>query len=138
LTVLGIVDPVLSRAQSVLEEKKEVSGYQKTTIWRSIEEYQGESPDAVFLGTPPAFRGTMTEGKNIEVASSMKFPSAALFVEKPISSALPEDVAPLITYFEERGTFVAVGYMLRYLKGRAIPRNVDNSHPEDERHCKGK
>jgi len=102
----------------VLEEKKDVVGYEKTRIWSSVEEFQGESPDAVFIGTPPAFRGTMIEGRNIEVAIAEKFPSAALFVEKPISSALPEDVVSLIPYFEDKGTFVAVGYMLRYLKGR--------------------
>ena len=43
MIVLGIVDPVVSRAQSVLEEKKEVVGYEKTAIWSSIDEYQGQS-----------------------------------------------------------------------------------------------
>jgi len=39
-----------------------------------------------------------------------------LFVEKPISSALPEYVQPLIPHLKGTETFVAVGYMLRYLK----------------------
>lgn len=115
--MLGIIDPVIARAQSVLKEKRGVNGYERTVVRGSVDEYEGESPHAVFVGTPPAFRGTMDEGQNIEAIVSQKFPSAALFVEKPISSSLPKAVAPLITYFQQRGSLVGVGYMLRYLKG---------------------
>jgi predicted dehydrogenase len=82
-----------------------------------ISSYSGIAPHAIFIGTPPAFRGTIITGRDIEVVASKKFPSAALFVEKPISSALPEYVQPLIPHLKDTDTFAAVGYMLRYLKG---------------------
>ena len=115
--MLAIVEPVVSRAQSVLQDKNAVSGYERTVVCAGIDEYDGEIPDAVIIGTPPAFRGTMAPGRDIEVAVSKKFPSAALFVEKPISASFPEDVVPLIPYFQAHESLVAVGYMLRYLRG---------------------
>lgn len=138
--MLAIVDPVVSRAQSVLQEKNAVSGYERTVVCAGIDEYDGEIPDAVFIGTPPAFRGTMAPGRNIEVAVSKKFPSAALFVEKPISSSFPEDVVPLIPYFQAHESLVAVGYMLRYLQGILLLfcGTVDmTSGAENENHNQG-
>lgn len=90
-------------------------------MFKDVSEYEGsETPDAVFIGTPPAFRGTMISGRNVEIAASKQFPYSALFVEKPVSSAHPSFVQPLIPYYREAGTFVAVGYMLRYLKGSEL------------------
>jgi predicted dehydrogenase len=120
LRVLAIIDPVRQRAESVLELKRSSSAseaYASTVLYEDTSTYSGDAPDAVFIGTPPAFRGTMNPGHDIEIVASKKFPSSALFVEKPISSAYPEHVQPLIPYFRKTGTLVAVGYMLRYLKG---------------------
>jgi predicted dehydrogenase len=118
--VLAIIDPVRPRAQAVLDDKLASRGgeaYKGTVLFNDTAEYIGEEPDAVFIGTPPAFRGTMMAGRDVEIVASKKFASSALFVEKPISSAYPSHVQPLIPYFRQTGTFVAVGYMLRYLKG---------------------
>jgi predicted dehydrogenase len=120
LRILAIIDPVRQRAESVLELKRSSpasEAYVSTVLYEDTSAYSGDVPDAVFIGTPPAFRGTMTPGHDVEIVASNKFPSSALFVEKPISSAYPEHVRPLIPYFRETGTLVAVGYMLRYLKG---------------------
>ena len=111
--MLAIIDPVRPRARAVLDNKLASPGaeaYKATLLF-------GEDPDAVFIATPPAFRGTMMAGRDVEIVASKKFASSALFVEKPVSSAYPSDVQPLIPYFRQTGTFVAVGYMLRYLKG---------------------
>ena len=91
-----------------------------------------EYPDAVFIGTPPAFRGTTISGRDVEIAASKKFPSSALFVEKPVSSAYPSLVQPVILYFREAGTFIAVGYMLRYLKGLQFLVVIDVSRSKNE------
>ena len=91
--------------------------YSATVIFADTADYSGIVPDAVFIGTPPAFRGTMIPGQDVEMIASKTFPGAALFVEKPVSSAYPIHVSPLIPYFRETETFVAVGYMFRYLKG---------------------
>ena len=120
--MLAIIDPVRARAQAVLDNKLASPGaeaYKATVLFNDTAEYIGEEPDAVFIGTPPAFRGTMMAGQDVEIVASKKFASSALFVEKPVSSAYPSDVQPLIPYFRQTGTFVAVGYMLRYLKGFA-------------------
>jgi predicted dehydrogenase len=121
LRVLAIIDPDRTRSHNVLEEKRSGTArdaYCATELRPTITSYDGAAPDAVFIGTPPAFRGTTLQKRNIDVLASQKFPSAALFVEKPISSARIVDVRPLTTHFAETGTFVAVGYMLRYLKGK--------------------
>lgn len=85
--------------------------------------YSGPPPTAIFIGTPPTIRGTLIAGQNVDVIVAEKFPSAALFIEKPVSSARPFDVHPLMNYFAETGRFVTVGYMLRYLKGIFLIRN---------------
>jgi predicted dehydrogenase len=121
LRVLAIIDPDRTRSHNVLEEKRSGTprdAYSSTKLHPNIVSYDGMEPDAVFIGTPPAFRGTTLQDRNIDVLASQKFPSAALFVEKPISSARVTDVRPLTRYFAETETFVAVGYMLRYLKGK--------------------
>ena len=93
-------------------------------LYRDTSEHIGVEPDAVFIGTSPAFRGTMTPGRDIELTASKKFPTSFLFVEKPISSAHPSLVQHLKQYFQQTGTFVAVGYMLRYLKGVTVQLHV--------------
>jgi predicted dehydrogenase len=123
LRVLAIIDPVRQRAQSILDVKHASSAkeaYFSTVLYKDTAEYSGIMPDAVFIGAPPAFRGTMISGRDVEIVASKIFPTSALFVEKPVSSAHPSLVHPLISYFRERGRFVAVGYMSRYLKGKHL------------------
>ena len=71
----------------------------------------------MFIGTPPVFRGTLLPGKDIDIVVALQFPSASLFVEKPVATARVGDVHHLTRRLDETNTFVAVGYMLRYLKG---------------------
>ena len=120
MRVIAIIDPDHARAKNVLNTKQSSlakHSYADTALYKDTSGYSGVDPDAVFIGTPPAFRGTMIAGRDVEAAASKKFSSSALFVEKPISSSPLPYVLPLIPYFKERKTLVAVGYMLRYLKG---------------------
>jgi predicted dehydrogenase len=121
LRVLAIVDPDTPRARAVLDKKLETSAkesYSSTFLYSDISGYCGIAPNAVFVGTPPAMRGSDIAGMDLEIKISKKFPSSALFIEKPVSSARPSLVVPLVEYFRESRTLVSVGYMLRYLKGK--------------------
>ena len=120
LNVLAIIEPFLDRAQAVLQAKRKgeaCEAYQDTKVFEDVASYHGIMPHAVFLGAPPAARGTTLNGSNLEYLAAQKFLGSALFVEKPLSSHRPEYVMPLVPYFEEGKVLVAVGYMLRYLKG---------------------
>ena len=109
---------MLSRKRT---EKK--PGYAQTQVLRDIAEYKGEDPHAIFVGAPPAFRGSMHPGRDLEIQVARKFPRSGIFVEKPLSSGVPEDIIPVGEYFAEHGNFVVVGYMSRYLKsGRFLHR----------------
>jgi predicted dehydrogenase len=105
--------------------------YLSTSLHENITSYVGDDPDAVFIGTPPASRGTLLPGQNIEFLITQKFPSTSLFVEKPISSATMDDMHPLTMYFQNTKTFVSVGYMFRYLKG-LNPQRSNKSRSENE------
>jgi Oxidoreductase family, NAD-binding Rossmann fold len=120
LRVEAIIDPEFDRAKNVLRNKisgTAKSAYANTKIYQDLSEYTGIAPHAIFIGVPPAVRGTLDEGRNMELIVSKKFPDSALFVEKPISSSYPTFVEPLVAHFKQAQSFVAVGYMLRYLKG---------------------
>jgi predicted dehydrogenase len=118
LHVLAIIDPDVSRAHSVLAQKRlqGTAGYVDTQVYSSVDAYsRPEQPEWILIGVPPALRGTLQPGRNMELVVCEKFPSGRVFVEKPLSSSEPEEVKGLGEYFRRGGRVVVVGYMSRCL-----------------------
>lgn len=70
-----------------------------------------------FIGIPGAFHGTTLPGQDVEIQLVKSFPQCGLFIEKPISgNPDTEEPKKLNNFFEENGTVVSVGYMLRYVR----------------------
>lgn len=46
---------------------------------------------AFVVGTPPAFRGGLTKGTDIELQIVKAFPKAHLFIEKPVAAGAVEE-----------------------------------------------
>ncbi|KAH0829654.1 hypothetical protein FOPE_10390 [Fonsecaea pedrosoi] len=126
LDVIGIIDPSAERVKQVLSQKSTSAAatcYANTKHFLTLQEAQEKlaqmkiHPDLILLATPPHFRGTMQNGRDLEVQVVSAFGSApALFVEKPVSTARPLEVWPVAKILQQSGNKVAVGYMLRYLK----------------------
>lgn len=127
--MVAIVDPATSRAESVLEQKRNsfvVSAYEKTRICKTIEDFHSsmnpdgsEIPHAVIIGSPPAYHGSDQPGRDMELKLIQLFPKVALFIEKPISTDSVQNALSVARQLEGVGktTVCTVGYMLRYLKG---------------------
>lgn len=78
-------------------------------------------PDAVFIALPPEAHGTAEAPKDIELTCASA--GVHMFIEKPLSSAPPEEVAPVadaLARAAEGGLIVSVGYMFRY--SRAVEK----------------
>ncbi|ORY75361.1 putative oxidoreductase C terminal-domain-containing protein [Leucosporidium creatinivorum] len=126
LKVVGIVEPNRATAEAVLTRKRGsfvVSAYQDTEIYSSFDEYveklnPEKRPHAFIIGSPPAFRGSTTPGKDVELAILKAFPNdtPALFIEKPISTDTVENALTVGRTLVDSKTVVSVGYFLRYLR----------------------
>lgn len=127
LNMVAIVDPDIPRVQRTLQGKRDDpqlrSAYAKTEAFKDIDSliaaYKGKE-DAIcafVVGTPPAFRGGLTQGTDIELRIIKAFPHAHLLCEKPVASGPVADayeVGKLIEKDDSR--VVSVAYMLRYLR----------------------
>ena len=130
LKVVGIVDPATSRAESVLSLKRSTlagTAYESCQIFpsiaQSIESLGVDShPHAIFIGCPPAYRGTTdsSSGKDVECQLVAGFPSAGLLVEKPVATGPVDEVKLVGSRLVDSGVPVSVGYMLRY--GAAVAK----------------
>jgi len=74
-----IIDPVPPHAQGVLDNKLISPGaeaFKAMDLVNDMRESVGEEPDAMFIagGTPPALRGTMIAGRDVEMATSSLVP----------------------------------------------------------------
>lgn len=126
LEVVGIVDPSVERVTQVLAQKKVSEAapcYTHTRHFTSVDEAAtklkstGIVPKLIILVAPPHFRGTILEGRNLEVKVISAFGSApAIFCEKPVSTERPPQSLPIVHLLRQSGNLVSVGYMLRYLK----------------------
>ena len=124
MKVVGLVDPAHSRAQVVLDSKKlslASSAYEKTVIYPTIkaanEQILDDAPDLVILGSPPAFRGRIEPSGGLDAEKQLtdRFPEAAIFVEKPISTGSVAEAKLVGELLESRKfNLISVGYMLRY------------------------
>lgn len=81
----------------------------------------------ILNGSPPHFRGTNLEGKNLDLCLLECFPFVGgFFIEKPVSAMRPEESGiskvkeSLREWSEKTGGIVGVAYNLRYLKGQYI------------------
>ncbi|XP_033751501.1 uncharacterized protein UNK4.17-like [Pecten maximus] len=120
LEVIGIVDPDTRRSDEVLKERLASPDYgHMYTHCRLLTDYRellGMKPDIVFIGIPPAFRGSPKEGENLE----LEFTRAGIhaFVEKPLSLVPPEGFIPYARSVTEacrtNDVVLSVGYMFRY------------------------
>lgn len=120
LEMVGIVDPDTCRSDEVLKERLASRDYgHMYTNCRLLTDYRellAMKPDVVFIGIPPAFRGSPKSGKNLE----LEFTRAGIhaFVEKPLSLVPPEDFSPYVSSIAEacqtNDVVLSVGYMFRY------------------------
>lgn len=137
LKVLSIIDPDTSKSQSRIQSKlstKEVSSesWSSTLCHSNPKEASAElGEDAeihlIINGSPPHFRGSTQEGKDLDLILLECFPKAkGIFIEKPVSALEPEQSGikevevKLREWMKESGGIVGVGYVLRYLKGKYV------------------
>lgn len=119
IDVVAIVDPKTDLAQKVLEEKlanDEVrSLYKNCRVFANFRQLLELKPDAVFIGSPPAYRGCLLNNHDME----LQFVKAGIhtFVEKPLSVIPPEEFEMYATEMKnaikETNVVVSVGYMFR-------------------------
>lgn len=118
----AIVDPNTQLAMSRVSEYSSAAHPDK---WENCEIFDSYSamlqsknkPDAVFIGLPPEFHGSIDDSSaNIEI--KLAEAGVHLFVEKPLSVKPPEEVQALSARLQElqkqHKLIIAVGYMLRY------------------------
>lgn len=92
LKVAALIDPNTERANNVLAEKCKsfvVSAYKDTKVYKTIDEYYAAlkagkhvPPRAIVVGCPPAYRGGVTKGNDLELTLIKLFPTVPYFIEK--------------------------------------------------------
>jgi predicted dehydrogenase len=112
LRVVGVADPDGDRARSRLAERSGplYEGAEAFTDYRVMLDKTG--PDAVWIGVPPNAHGTAEKGLDMEVQCASR--GIHMFVEKPLSNARPDRVAPVAEALEKADVVASVGYMFRY------------------------
>jgi predicted dehydrogenase len=125
LTVVGIADPDVERAERVLNQRRSGAAlrlYAETRVFADFRKMLGQGrPDAVFIGVPPSAHAQTQPPGDMELICATA--GVHMFIEKPLSSAPPQDVAPIaqtLSRAQEQGLIVSVGYMFRY--SRAVQR----------------
>lgn len=121
INVLAIVDPDTKVADSILKEKlssdRTKQFYQDCKLLTHFKDLIALKPDAVFIGIPPVYRGSLDNGHDIE----LQFIKAGIhvFVEKPLSVVPPEKFDQYKDEIQrvssENNVIVSVGYMFRYV-----------------------
>lgn len=122
IDVVGIVELDEKLATEVLQTRQSSAKYgciyKNCKIFKNYKDLIKLQPDAVFIGIPPAYRGSFGEGKDLE----LQFARAGInvFVEKPLSVLAPEEFmsyAKAVTETcKEKNVILSVGYMFRYSK----------------------
>lgn len=98
-----------------------LSAYKDTIVYPNFEEYvknrdPSKTPHAIWVGSPPAFRGREQAGRDLEKSLIQAFPNAGIFIEKPVSTGPVDEAFAIAERLKKGGNIVSVGYMLRYLK----------------------
>lgn len=81
--MIAIIDPMRATAETVLDRKRNsfvVSAYENTRICSSLDDFvltmkPEERPHAFIIGSPPAFRGSNQQGKDVELQIIKAFPT---------------------------------------------------------------
>ncbi|RSH90366.1 hypothetical protein EHS25_000971 [Saitozyma podzolica] len=143
LTVPGIIEVSPPRAEAALARKRESAearAYEGTVILPDVGEYKGRvergeapEPRAIFVATPPLYRGGLSSPRNLEVELMRLFPNSAIFLEKPVATGTPWEQS--VSEAKEVGRMlrghkavVAVGYVLRYLKAVKEMKRIINEN----------
>uniref|UniRef100_A0A060T573 ARAD1B05258p n=1 Tax=Blastobotrys adeninivorans TaxID=409370 RepID=A0A060T573_BLAAD len=125
LEVPFIVDPNRARFDQIMEEKAQgpcPDAYKNTQFFRTPQEAaealgSQTKIDLFLLASPPHFRGTTLEGRDLELEMIKLFGNVpTFFVEKPIATTRPEEPVQVAKILREADSAVGIGYMMRYLK----------------------
>jgi predicted dehydrogenase len=126
LKVKALIDPNVARAKEILAKKCASfveQAYKDTIVYKSLDEYAaalkaegGAEPKAIIIGAPPAFRGGVSKGRNLEIDLIKFFPKVAYFIEKPVSAGPVAETWEVAEDLVKNNNIVSVGYMLRYLR----------------------
>jgi hypothetical protein len=79
-----------------------VSAYQNTRVFKTLEDFiksmtPKEMPRAFIVGSPPQYRGSLQQGRDIEMQIIKHFPGVAIFLEKPIATGPVSELDDLFT-----------------------------------------
>lgn len=117
IEVLAIVDPDTKLAESHLKNKlaseDTAKFYRNCKVLAHHKDLIVLKPDAVFIGIPPVYRGSMDSDIELQFVKS----GIHVFVEKPLSVVPPEKFEEYMNAIKsasaENNVIVSVGYMFR-------------------------
>lgn len=120
LKVVALIDPAIERATGVLQKKCDSfvrSAYENTRVFKTLDDYvasydRKNPPKAFVVGSPPMFRGTSKQGRDIEIQILKHFPGVPLFIEKPITTGPSDEIEEafkVAKYINDSGAITSVG-----------------------------
>ena len=94
--------------------------YERTVVYPAVDAFLAaitpeNTPHAIWVGSPPAFRGGEQPGRDVELILTRALPNTALFLEKPVTTGPLAESENVNKTLATRPNVIAVGYMLRYL-----------------------
>jgi hypothetical protein len=122
---VALIDPAIDRATAVLQKKCDsfvISAYQDTRVFKTLEDFvknmsPKDRPRAVIVGSPPMFRGALSQGRDIEMQILKYFPGVAMFIEKPIATGPAHEINEAFTIaktISDSKTVCSVGRVLHF------------------------
>ena len=125
--VVGVADVDLARAKARLAGRRNAI-YSRARPYADYRVMLSEQkPEAVWIGVPPEAHGMAQAGKDIELCCARA--GVHMFIEKPLSSARPEEVRPVADALAASGLVVSVGYMFRYSQAIETMRGILEQTP---------
>ncbi|XP_074646542.1 uncharacterized protein LOC141902617 [Tubulanus polymorphus] len=120
ISIIGIVDIDIEKAEKVLESRRTSPKfghiYKDCQVFADFKQLIALSPDIAIIGIPSGVRGSLEDGKDVE----LQFVKAGihLLVEKPLSISPREQFEryreTLVSEAEKRHVIISVGFMFRY------------------------
>lgn len=140
LRVQAIIEVDPPRAEACLKQKladpKIKAAYENTVILSSIADFKSKvdagelkNPKAIFVATPPQFRGGLQSFNDIEVQLDQLFPDAHIFLEKPVATGSEaeksiEEAKKVGEMLKKHQGNVSIGYVLRYLAAVKMMKKI--------------
>jgi len=122
IDVVGICDPFVKQAETVLEVRRSNPDARLKKMWENTRCFanltdmlDATNPHCVFIGVPPAYHGATLKNADIEMQCARR--GVHMFVEKPLSChpvSEVETVNAVVQDAVKQGLVVSVGYMFRY------------------------